>query len=338
VILVVGSINIDVIAQVEHLPSVGETVRSSDFQNCPGGKGANHAVAAARLEGEVRLVGCVGTDRDGQQLVITLQDHRVDTSWVERKEGQTGIAFITVDAGGRNSIVVSSGVNRELVPSLLFEKTFEGAEVVVLQLEVAVETVKKAARLAKEARSKVILNASPMTELHPADLSNVDILVINEVECGQLLRREAPRSVDEAIKMAAEIVQLVPTVVVTLGENGAIWKTFDSEGHCQSFPVDVRDTTAAGIRSLAPWQLPWQRGRPWNERCTLQMRLAPRPRLNLEHSRRSRPGQRLKTCSLALWVVPSVKRHLVLRVNAMPSIMRPAWVCAALLVIVGCRG
>src|ERR1700740_2781998 len=142
-IVVVGSINIDLVANAEKIPAAGETVRGTDFQVHPGGKGANQAVAVARLGYPVQLIGKVGTDAFGEQLVSYLQETSVNANAVEKQTGSSGVAMIAVSASGENSIVVIPGANAEVTPEFLntHRETIRGAGIVLAQLEIPIETV-----------------------------------------------------------------------------------------------------------------------------------------------------------------------------------------------------
>lgn len=245
-IVTVGSINMDLVTIVDHHPEPGETILGSDYKANPGGKGANQAVAASRLGKEVSMIGRLGTDAFGEQLLQNLKNEGVDTRWIERLELPSGVAFISVDEAGQNRIIVAPGANKELRPEVLQPRAFDDAKIVLLQLEIPLSTVREAARLGKSAGATTILNAAPVVRLSAGDYEFIDILVINEIEAGMLLKKDRPQDPKEALALATEILDLVPNVIITLGEMGAVWRSTVAGGHHEAFQVKAVDTTAAG--------------------------------------------------------------------------------------------
>ncbi len=245
-VLVVGSLNMDLVVWVERHPKPGETVSGSDIRRFPGGKGANQAVAAARLGAQVRMVGRVGLDENGAELLRRLENEDIDVVGVQRVGTPTGVALISVDAQGQNAIIVSPGANARLLPEDLTPELFEGAGVVVLQLETPLETVQRAAELGRAAGARVLLNAAPAQALPPELLRLLDVLVVNEFEAAQVAASTEPKTSEEALALARALSRLVPLVVVTLGEHGLVWAGASSEGAMPAFAVDPVDTTAAG--------------------------------------------------------------------------------------------
>ena len=249
-IIVVGSINMDLVVRAPHIPIPGETVLGSDFNTFPGGKGANQAVAAARQGTRVTFIGRVGHDAFGQQLVTGLQAEDVDTKYIGLDENApSGVALITLDAEGQNSIVVSSGANHKLTPEHIREAiaAFKNADVLLLQLETPLETVIAAAEQAKAHGLKVVLNPAPAQPLPIELLSLVDVLIPNESETALLT--DLPVNSPEQAETAARKLQThgVGCVVVTLGSRGALYVDGDQKPtHVKGFSVDVVDTTAAG--------------------------------------------------------------------------------------------
>lgn len=247
-IAVVGSINMDISVPVDSIPKPGETVLGGDALWSGGGKGANQAVAAARLGREVSMVGCVGSDAAGTDLLQRLRQDRIDVSNVSViDEIATGLALIAVDAGsGENSIVVSPGANAQLTPGLVAQcSALASAKVVLLQLEVPVGAV---AAAAVAANGIVILNPAPA---HPAArqlLTGVDVVVPNEHELAAMAGT-GPLKSGEELLAAAENLDGDADVVVTLGSAGAlVVPRRRPAGH---FFVDAKkvtavDTTAAG--------------------------------------------------------------------------------------------
>jgi len=245
-VLVIGSLNMDMVVRVERLPLPGETVLGRSYNRHPGGKGANQAVAASRLDADVRFVGRVGDDADGRDLTQALRQSGVDTSAVSVGSSPTGVAFVQVDDDGQNSIVVAPGANSELSVQDVAELDIE-ADVVVLQLEVPVATVLAAASKARSGGADVVLNLAPARRLTAEELRDVTHLITNEHEAGILLSTDARAVLDAPMEAANRLTRLVPNVVVTLGAMGAAWATTTgTHGHQPAFPTTVVDTTAAG--------------------------------------------------------------------------------------------
>jgi ribokinase len=249
-ILVVGSLNMDFVAQVECLPLPGETVLGGGFRTIPGGKGANQACAAGRLGGRVRMVGRVGDDVFGGQLRESLQASGVDVRDVLSTDATpSGVALILVDARGENQIVVATGANGCLT-RLDVETALGDADAgyLLLQLETPLETVAAAAAIGRRRGLTVILDPAPARAL-PADvLACVDILTPNESEALILLgRREAAVSLEQAPDVARALRDLgVGTVILKLGQHGAFLSSASARGHFAAPRVDVVDATAAG--------------------------------------------------------------------------------------------
>ncbi len=245
-VVVVGSLNMDLVVPVARHPKPGETIIGGNLQRFPGGKGANQAVAAARLGGRVRMVGRVGADAYGAELKRGLEAEGIETADVAEIDAPTGVALISVSEDGQNAIIVSPGANARLRPEDLSPEGFAGAQVVVLQLETPLETVQRAAELGREAGARVLLNAAPARELPDELLEALDVLVVNEFEAAQVAGEEEPESMEEALSLARQLAQRVPVVVVTLGARGLVWAGAEGEGYLPAFEVQAVDTTAAG--------------------------------------------------------------------------------------------
>ncbi|OLZ60488.1 ribokinase [Amycolatopsis keratiniphila] len=234
-VLVIGSANADLVVPVDRRPGGGETVLGGDTILSPGGKGANTAVAAARLGADVALLGAVGDDPYGDLLKRSLAESGVDTGSLRTSERPTGIAYITVTPDGENSILVSPGANSALRPE---DVDLDGAEIVVLSLEIPLETVEHAVAKAVETGVKTLLNLSPAAELSAKTLKGLDVLLVNEHEAAFLLGGEADFS---------KLLDLGPkAAVVTLGAKGAAVVTADGVTEVSSPKVEAVDTTGAG--------------------------------------------------------------------------------------------
>ena len=221
-VFVVGSINQDFVLKVERRPEPGETVTDAQLSLVPGGKGANQAVAAARLGSEVAMFGRVGEDPFGEELVKNLRDNGVDASRVESLSGvPTGSAFITVTPDGENTIIVSPGANRSFGPEEIeaTDQDLSRTRILVAQLEVNVEAVETAAHVVHEAGGRFLLNLAPPREVPDALLRRCDPLVINEHEARFLLG-EGAQNLEGS---AGKLLDLGPrSAVITLGAEGAL--------------------------------------------------------------------------------------------------------------------
>ena len=245
-VFVVGSINQDFVLKVERRPEPGETVTGAELALFPGGKGGNQAIAAARLGADVALLGRVGEDPFGRELVVNLRDNGVDTSRVEAvTDVPTGSAFITVTPDGENAIVVSPGANRRFGPAEVraASEDLRKARLLLAQLEVEVEAVEMAAYTVAGNGGRVLLNLAPPREVSGDLLRLSDPLVVNEHEAAFLLGEDAQTPEESAGKL---LDLGPPSAVVTLGGAGAILATEDSSRHFPAPEVQVVDTTGAG--------------------------------------------------------------------------------------------
>lgn len=249
-ILVVGSLNMDFVINADHMPKPGETIFGKTFFLVPGGKGANQAYAIGKLGGKVVMIGGIGTDEYGEMLINNLNSVGVSTEFIKRiPEGDTGKAFIIVDKTGENSIVVIRGANYLLDKAWLDynEHLFNECDAVVLQLEIPLEIVSYAAELAKKKGKTVILDPAPaMPMILDTCLKNVDIIKPNETELAALTGM--PADTQENIKTAAQelLNRGVETVIVTMGEKGALLVQRNDAKFFPAEKVKAVDTTAAG--------------------------------------------------------------------------------------------
>ncbi|MEU9336797.1 ribokinase [Streptomyces sp. NPDC048290] len=258
-LLVVGSANADLVVRVERRPGAGETVLGSDLVVHPGGKGANQAVAAARLGARTALLARVGDDGHGRLLLDAQRAAGVDTVGVLVGGAPTGVALITVDPSGDNSIVVSPGANGRLVPGDVRAagSLFHAARVVSTQLEIPLETVVEVVR-ALAPDSRFVLNPSPPRPLPGEVLAACDPLIVNEHEARVILGESCVSDAPE--DWARLLLAKGPrSVVVTLGAEGALVATGDGVVPVPSVAVDAVDTTGAGDAFTAA--LAWRLGR-----------------------------------------------------------------------------
>lgn len=272
-VVVVGSMNADLSAQVQRIPAPGETILARQFVRSPGGKGGNQAVGAARAGGaRVAFVGAVGAD-DGQWLVDCLARDGIDVAGIERVNAPTGMALIAVDAAGENSIVVVAGANHAI--DRLTDRQrgmIEGAKVVLAQLEIPLDAVIEAAQLTRESGGVFVLNAAPARELPKQLVDLVDVLVINEHEAREISGRS---DLTEAL---AELGQRVGAVVLTLGGSGSQLLRRDHPPlSVAAAKVEVVDTTSAGDTYCGVLAAALAQGAEWDvalERASVASALA----------------------------------------------------------------
>jgi len=245
-VVVLGSVNADLVLRCTALPLPGETVHGRDFRTLPGGKGANQAIAAARLGASVAFIGCVGDDDFGRTAQFVLAGEGIDTTHLHVVAGTaTGVAMILVDDAGQNSIALAAGANAALTTDHVDAAAplFEGAALFVCQLESPLDVVRHAIRCARAAGVPVLLNPAPAQALPAALLAEVDVLVPNETEAALLVGSDL-----DPTAAATRLRALGPaTVLLTLGADGL---QVDTDGLAQRVPAPatgpVVDTTGAG--------------------------------------------------------------------------------------------
>jgi ribokinase len=248
-ILVVGSTMIDLVAYAERLPGDGETVVGTSYQTGFGGKGANQAVVAARFGARVAMVNTLGDDAHGDSYLEQFAAEGIDTSFVRRAPGSSGVAPIWVDAAGTNRIIIVPGANLEVRPDVAAEAVAAFApQVVIGQFEIPQATTAAGFAAARRLGATTILNPAPAAPVDPELLEVTDWLVPNETEFVLITGRSLPDSPDEeASAIAATAAQLGPSVVVTLGERGALVVPRDAPSTRVDAPtVAAIDTTGAG--------------------------------------------------------------------------------------------
>lgn len=268
-VLVVGSLNLDLVAIVDQLPGPGETVLSRNFTNSPGGKGANQAVAAARLGADVALLGKVGLDPFGDALIENLRKNAVDVALVSRDtRASTGLALVSVARDGQNTIVVAPGANALLTSQDISaaKKAFAGVDVVILQLEIPLQAVKQAAELGKECGSQIILNPAPAVALDDSFAPLVDWIVPNEGELAVLSGLDSGNSVEKSVARLKD--KGFQRVVVTMGDSGAFVMEGDHSVYSPAFPVIAVDTTGAGDAFVGAFSVALSEGRSVDEAVT----------------------------------------------------------------------
>jgi ribokinase len=250
-VVVIGSLNLDLVVDVARLPRPGQTVIGPSAQRSPGGKGANQAVAAARLGGRVRLAGLVADDGFGPELRSAVEAHGVDVAHVGVIQGSsTGMALIVVEESGENMIAVAAGANGALTPDTLggaagLRALLDDAGALLLQLEIPVATCVSAAEIARELGVPVVLNAAPIppniTPVLTRLLRSTDVLIVNETEAATLLGSDADTADPAALRSLGPDV-----VVVTLGSRGACADDGTGRIDVPGFTVASIDTVGAG--------------------------------------------------------------------------------------------
>ena len=247
-VLVVGSANLDLVAHLDHLPTPGETQLAIGYEEHPGGKGLNQAVACARMGAKTAFAGCVGNDDAGVMLRGVLEAEGVDTQLLRTVDAPTGRAFINVDRHGENEIVVVSGAN-----ALVEAPPLPPAAVVLLQLEIPLDTVEAVLRGARAAGTLTVLNPAPAAQLSDELLAMVDVLLPNETESAALGGS------------AVLLARGVTTVVTTLGERGAVIESTSGRITIDPFVVTAIDTVGAGDAFTAALCSQLARGRTIEE-------------------------------------------------------------------------
>lgn len=248
-IVVVGSCNTDMVIKADRLPIPGETILGGIFFMNPGGKGANQAVSAARMGGNVTLISKTGNDVFGKQSVMLYTAENIKTDYIySDPKHPSGVALITVDSYGENCIVVASGANAYLSPSDIDKASseIESSDLVLMQLEIPIETVEYVAEMANRKGIKVILNPAPARALSDNLLKHLYIIIPNKSEA-EILSGIRVSDIESA-KQAADIISAkgVGIVVITLGSQGALIKDNNEYHFVEAFKVDAVDTTAAG--------------------------------------------------------------------------------------------
>lgn len=246
-ILVIGSINIDLVAKVQKIPEIGETVLGEQYLEFPGGKGANQAVAMARLGGDVSMLGYIGMDVYGEKMQSALDRNGVNSKFVKiSKSNSTGVAMIMVDVKGDNSIVVIPGANYDVAPEDITQELIQEFDIIVGQLEVPMNTLEKAFRLASSLEKATILNPAPAKKISSTFMSTISLLVPNKNEI-ELITGITITDNISIVKSYEYLKKLgLKKLLLTLGSHGSAY--IDEKG-LRLYPahqVTAIDTTAAG--------------------------------------------------------------------------------------------
>jgi len=247
-IVVIGSSNTDMICRVPYIPKPGETIMGTEFFTAQGGKGANQAVAAARAGGSVVFIACVGDDSFGKQAIDAYNKDGIDSSCIQKVKGvATGVALINVADSGENSISVVPGANAHLTPEIIdsHRDVILSADIILMQLEIPIETVYYVARMAHDAKIPVVLNPAPAREIDRDILAMLAMVTPNEHEA--LLISGLGIDTQSVSEMAIQIQKLgVKSVIITTGKEGALYRENDKEEIVPGIVVKAIDTTAAG--------------------------------------------------------------------------------------------
>ncbi len=245
-ITVIGSINLDLIANVDRLPGRGETVPGDDFRTAAGGKGANQALAAARAGGQARIIGAVGKDAFAVEALACLKEGRVDVSGVREVHASTGTALILVDAKGENMIAVVPGANATVLPGDLGKAMIEKGEIVLLQHEIPIATVKAALAASAAVGAVSVLNCAPFRADATDLLASADYIVANETEFDLYSEELKLAGTDRPARMRAFVESSGRSVIVTLGDAGLIAATPDGDFTVPALKIVPVDTVGAG--------------------------------------------------------------------------------------------
>lgn len=267
-VVVLGSINMDLTTYVPKLPQPGETLQGSSYITVPGGKGNNQAVAAARLGASTKFIGRVGTDGFGEEVLQIVADQNVDISQVMKDPNNgTGLAVISVDEKAENSIIIISGANFALDDSDV-ERTsqnMDDAKVLMLQMEIPLETALKAARIAKEKGVTVVFDPAPAKPLSDEAFKLIDVITPNETET-EILIGIRPANQEDASKAAKILLQKgVGTAIIKMGGNGVYYESKEESGFVPPYKVNPIDTVAAGDAFNAGLAVAISEGKPLPE-------------------------------------------------------------------------
>jgi ribokinase len=247
-VVVVGSLNVDLVLGLDRMPNPGETVFAHSMHQHPGGKGLNQAVACARSGAEVSMLGAVGDDASGEWLREVLTDNNINAQNIMTIPGPSGTALIEVEDGGENRIVVVSGANRHIPAQAITQaiRDLPDVGILLVQGEVTLDVIKAALTAARERGALTILNPSPVADFPPDLIKLVDVIIPNEHEAAQLTGLDTSSSVD-ATEAAQRFNELgVGTAIITRGGKGCVWASGPNSGSVATFRVQPVDTVGAG--------------------------------------------------------------------------------------------
>lgn len=247
-IVVIGSINMDIVVKTNEIPKIGETIIGRESIENPGGKGANQAVALAKLGANVSFLGKIGDDSYGERLLLSMKESGVNINYIKSVEGSSGLAFISVDDSGNNSIIVIPGANFKVDKEFLYDHIdiINESKIVLLQHEIPIDTVKEAVLLSKKLGKTTVLNPAPAHDLDEEILKCIDIIIPNEHELARISNKEI-KDINTIVDASRALIKKgVPKVITTLGHKGAIYVDKTTVQEFKPFSTNVVDTTAAG--------------------------------------------------------------------------------------------
>lgn len=277
-IVVIGSLNMDIVLETPRMPQIGETIAGSNISFVPGGKGANQAYAIGKLGGDVAMIGAVGADSSGEALLSNLQSAGVKTEGIEVIDGvPTGQAYIMVDENGDNSIILIAGTNGKVTKEIIQNHMdiIESCDIIVMQMEIPVEVICYVKTLAKQLGKIVILDPAPAKADFPDELwKDVDYIKPNETELG-ILTHQSIDSVESAKEGAEKMLEKgVKHVLVSLGSEGCLFVTREETHFYPAHKVKAVDTTAAGDSFTAAFALAISQGKSHEEAIAFGQKVA----------------------------------------------------------------
>ena len=262
-ILVIGSFMMDLVAKTPRAPIEGETIKGISFSQFTGGKGANQAVAAAKLGANVVMLGKLGKDSFAESHINSLKEYNVEHSYVMTEENDsTGVGFITLEANGKNRIIIIPGANLKVTPEDIekHEELIKECSTLILQMEIPIESIYKSIDIAYKYNKNIIFNPAPYAEFDKSYLSKLTYIVLNEIEARDCTGIEISDK-DNAKKAAEKLLNLgCRNVLITMGEKGVYFLNGEEEHFLKSLKVEVVDTTAAGDEFIGSFAYALTRG------------------------------------------------------------------------------